>query len=1058
MRIPDLRQKGSVRAIFWLCLAVACMATGPTPKPQLAAKDTEVQLPVLDMTLRPVKAADGTITHVEVGMDISALGQGAKKPLVFKASNRYASVTGAADRVENLQVTDKKGPVDLKPLEDVSEYDGMVVWKRWQASRLTSGTVKVSYRSRVPEPKPRRGPPFDLSLQGGGVSGAGCGFLVLPEDSGTFNLRLRWDLGQLEPGSFGMSTLGDGNFEAKATIDQLVSCFFIAGPLGRYPEQGDIGGFRSAWLGKAPFDVREVMAWTTKAFTALKTFYRTKEPETYRFFMIIGPENLGVGGSGLGNSFMLFVPIDAKLAGDPRGTIAHEMTHFWNGGMEGGEGSSFWFSEGLTVHYTSLLMYRAGLFTAEEYLNDVNGTVARYLTNPQRNLPNEKIAELFWSDRNAQVVPYDRGSLYFAHVDAEIRASSGGKRNLDDVILSLFERRRNGEPLTQDIWLEALKKELGPSALSEFESIIIRGDNFVPRSAAFGPEFERVPTTLHRYELGFDERTFTTRDKRVTGVVKGSAAERAGLQDGDQILNDVDLNAMRDVDDYRLKLKIKRGEDTREIEYTPRAEGVDGYKWYRKFGVPGRPGIDAQADVRNMPSVTPHQGLFNGQKVDYTSEIEEVPVSDGDKGPSARIVSISYLAKDAGARPGRPVIFIFNGGPIVPSTTLHMAAFGPKRIAFPDDLTADPATFPLVDNTYTVLDVADLVFFDPAGTGLSRLDEGTPREAYFSVDADARQFTQFVEAWSRRHGRLDSPKYLFGESYGTLRAAVAAQKISRLEPPVRLDGVFLMGQALNIIETSSRPGNVISYVVSLPTLAALGWYHGRVDKKGRTLEQFLDEVRLFARTEFLTALFQGSSLPPAVRDRLARRLSELTGIPADFYAANNLRLNKYRFRTELLKGSHEVIGTNDGRYKTTAPKEGEVPDPSAVIGKAAANGFSQYVREDLLIEEANYLNDAGVKDLEGWRWGSTSPFGDWPYMASISDALSRNPSLRVIIGTGYYDLLTTTGVADYAFAQSGWPKDRVRIIRYEGGHMAYTVEKSLKKMMDDVRALVLGKS
>ncbi|MHB8055780.1 MAG: S10 family peptidase, partial [Candidatus Aminicenantales bacterium] len=96
------------------------------------------------------------------------------------------------------------------------------------------------------------------------------------------------------------------------------------------------------------------------------------------------------------------------------------------------------------------------------------------------------------------------------------------------------------------------------------------------------------------------------------------------------------------------------------------------------------------------------------------------------------------------------MIFVFNGGPIVSSTTLHMAAFGPKRVAFPDDITADPLTFPLIDNTYTVLDAADLVFFDPAGTGLSRVDEGTAPNAYFSVDDDARQFAQFVAAWSAK--------------------------------------------------------------------------------------------------------------------------------------------------------------------------------------------------------------------------------------------------------------------------------------------------------------------
>ena len=1042
---------------FLLIGAASLQAAAQSSAPAPRAEDAKAKLPVLDLMLRPIKGADGAITHLEVGMTITDLDKRSKKPLVLKVSNRYASVTGAAGRIDDLRLSDKKGPVDLKRLEDVTEYEGFVVWRMVQASRPTSGTVKVTYRSRVPEPKPRRGPPFDLSLQGGGLSFAGSGCLALPAESGPFRLRVHWDLGQLAPGSAGMSTLGDGDFETQATVDQIVSSFFIAGPLGRYPEQGDINGFRSAWLGTAPFDVKEVMAWTAKAFEALKKFYRTKDPESYRFFLIVGPQNTGVGGTGLGNSFMLFAPTDAKLAGDPRGTITHEMTHYWNGGMDDEAGSSFWFSEGLTVHYTSLLMYRAGLFTADEYLKDVNGTVARYMTNPQRNLPNDRIAEFFWKDRNAQIVPYDRGSLYFAHVDAQIREASKGKRTLDDVILELFERRRNGEPLTQEKWLEALTRELGPSARPEFESIIIRGKDFVPRSAAFGPEYELVPTTLRRYELGFDENVFVTPEKRVTGLVKGSAAERACLRDGDQILNDVDLHAMRDIDDYLLKLKIKRGEEIREIEYVPRAEGIDGFKWLRRFGVPGRPGIEAQADARNMPSVTPHQGTFNGMKVDYTTEIEEIPVSDGEKGPSARIVSISYLAKDAAAGPGRPVIFIFNGGPIVSSSYLHMAAFGPKRVAFPEDLTADPATFPLVDNTYTVLDVADLVFFDPAGTGLSRIDENTPPDAYFSVDADARQFAQFVEAWCRRHGRLESPKYLFGESYGTMRAAVAAQKSSQMNPPLRLDGIFLMGQALNIVETSSRPGNVISYVVSLPTLASLGWYHGRVDRKGQTFEKFLDEVRLFARTEFLTALFQGGSLTPAVRDRVARRLSDLTGIPAEFYAANNLRLNKYRFRTELLKGTNEVIGTNDGRYKMPAPNKGEPPDPSNVIGKAVSNGFSKYVKEDLLIEEANYLPAAEGKGLEGWKWGSTSPFGDWPYMASISEVMAKNPGFRVIIGTGYHDLLTTTGVAEYALAQSGWPKDRARIVYYDGGHMAYSVEQSLRKMMNDVRAFVSGK-
>lgn len=1045
MRTKALRLPPCVVAIPLLWLVVSCTAITPKSAPSITAKNKSAALPILDLALRVVKNTDGKITHMEVGLVMTPGDRSLEKPFNLKAPVKYANVTGIADRIEGLQVWDKKGDVNLKTLEDVSDAGGMIIWRKWQALRPTSGTVKVLYRSRVPEPKPRRGPPFDLSLQGGGVSGAGCGFLALPDEPVSFMLRLHWDLEQLEPGSVGLSTLGDGDFKVQATMDQVVSCFFIAGPLGRYPDQGQIDGFSSAWLGTPPFDVRDTMAWTAKSFAALRTFFRNMGPDVYRFFLIVGPENLGVGGTSLGNSFMLFAPTDAKLAGDPRGTIAHEMTHYWIGEMEGDGGDAFWFTEGLTVQYTSLLMYRAGLFTADEYIQDVNGTVARILTNPQRNLPNEKITELFWSDRNAQLVPYDRGSLYFAHVDAEIRSASNGKRSLDDVILSLFDRRKNGEKLTKDLWLEALKQVLGPSALSEFESIIIRGDSFVPDPAAFGPEFERVPVSLHKFELGFDEKTFLSPEKRVTGLVKDSTAERAGLQDGDQILNSVDLHELRDNDEFRLKLKVRRGNQDLEIEYWPRGASVEGYKWVRK------------PDLRSFPSVKRRQGTFNGCQVDYVSEIEEIDVSDGPQGPSARLVSFSYVAEDSKINSSRPVIFIFNGGPIVPSIFLHMAAFGPKRVAVAEDLTADPATFPLIDNAYTVLDVADLVFFDPAGTGLSRVSEGTPADAYFSVDADARQLTQFVEAWSRRHGRLASPKYLFGESYGTLRAAVAAQQISRLDPPVRLDGVFLMGQALNIVETSSRPQNIMSYVVSLPTLASLGWYHDRVDKKGRTFEKFLDEVRLFARTELLPALFKGNALAPVDRDRLAKRLGGLTGLPADLYAANNLRISKGRFRVELLKDKNEVIGLTDGRYKTMAIKGGEPPDAAEAVMRAVYNGFSKYAKDVLQIDEAAYLKSVPVKGLEGWKWGGTTPFSDWPYMASLSDVMAKNPDFRVVIGVGYYDLQTTTGATEYAVAQSGWPKDRVRIARYEGGHMAYSIEESLKELMADVRTLISGK-
>jgi carboxypeptidase C (cathepsin A) len=385
-----------------------------------------------------------------------------------------------------------------------------------------------------------------------------------------------------------------------------------------------------------------------------------------------------------------------------------------------------------------------------------------------------------------------------------------------------------------------------------------------------------------------------------------------------------------------------------------------------------------------------------------------------------------------------------------------MAAFGPRRVAFPEDLSADPSTFQLVANSYTVLDVADIVFFDPASTGYSRVAAGVKPEAYFSIEADARQLVQLIQAWSERHGRTASPKYLFGESYGTLRAAIAAQQMTQSQPALRVDGVFLMGQALNIIEMAQRPGNVTSYAVSLPTLSALGWYHDKINRKGRTFEQLMAQSRRFAQNEYLRALFQGSDLPAQERTRIAERLEDLTGLPASVFEARNLRVSKDTYRVELLKDHNLVLGAYDGRYVTAPTKEDQVPDASMAPLTAIFEGFDRYARDDLKIRTPlEYRTDSPVSELEGWDWGkSKSPFGDWPYMEAVRKVMEQNPKFRVVVASGYHDTATTVGASEYAVVQSGWPRDRVALRYYPGGHMAYTIESSLKLMMDDVRTFV----
>jgi len=456
-------------------------------------------------------------------------------------------------------------------------------------------------------------------------------------------------------------------------------------------------------------------------------------------------------------------------------------------------------------------------------------------------------------------------------------------------------------------------------------------------------------------------------------------------------------------------------------------------------------------------TVVEHQGRFNGHRLKYEARVENYRVQAAGAGP-VDLVATSYVAAKAAA--SRPVLFAFNGGPIAPSVYVQMLALGPRRLDVPEDLSADPSTFKLVDNTDSVLDVADLVFYDPAGTGYSRFVAGTDPKAYFGVNSDAAEFVAFVafvHAWLDRHGRSGAPVYILGESYGTLRAAESAAQLAQEKTPINLRGLFLFGQALNLTETSQRPENIVTYAVSLPTLAALGWYHGRVDHAGRSFEGFLDEVRRFAAGPYLTALYQGSALPVEQRHAIAQKLQALTGVDAAIYERQDLRMSKNQFRVELLKDQNLVLGATDGRYTAHPDADHPVPDASSAVLAPAEAAFETLARQWLHLPQAHYVTESPAGGLGDWDWGSKAgPFGNWPYDAAVRTAMQKLPQLRVRVGVGYYDTLTTLGATEYLFRQSGWPADRADLHAYQGGHMAYTNPAVLKQFSADLRELITG--
>ena len=319
---------------------------------------------------------------------------------------------------------------------------------------------------------------------------------------------------------------------------------------------------------------------------------------------------------------------------------------------------------------------------------------------------------------------------------------------------------------------------------------------------------------------------------------------------------------------------------------------------------------------------------------------------------------------------------------------------------------------------------------------------------------DGQQAAQFVVEWSRQHNRMDTPKYVFGESYGTMRAASMANQLLKLPTP--LSGVVLFGQALNIVEFSQRPANIISYVVSLPTLAAAAYSHGKAQTRGRTLEQFTEDAWIFGRDEYLHALFRGRTLDAATRQHIASRLEEFTGLSSSWYVANNLRMSKEGYRRELFRAESQILGMTDARYKAPNP-DGRAPDPSRVVSNAYQTAFIGYLRDDLRVAEAaeyvHFPANLG-QGLDAWDYGGRGPFADWPFGSLLNDCFTANPKFRVMVGNGYHDTQTTVGAARYLVEQSAWPADRTRLHFYPGGHMAYSIEDSLKQMTGHLRAFL----
>jgi carboxypeptidase C (cathepsin A) len=442
---------------------------------------------------------------------------------------------------------------------------------------------------------------------------------------------------------------------------------------------------------------------------------------------------------------------------------------------------------------------------------------------------------------------------------------------------------------------------------------------------------------------------------------------------------------------------------------------------------------------------------------------EKGPSPQKDTNARASIFYV-YYARSGGQAENRPVTFLFNGGPGSSTVWLHMGAFGPKRVITANDSHTPAAPYKLVNNDYSLLDASDLVFIDAPGTGFSRITGKDKEKAFYGVDQDAYAFSEFITQFLSKYGRWNSPKYLFGESYGTPRSAVLVNMLET-DRSVDFNGVMLLSQILNFDmdadEPESNPGVDVPYMVSLPTYAASAWYHNRLPgKRPPDMQKFLGEVQRFAMGDYSQALQAGAALNSKQRLMIANRLHQYTGLPVWYLLRANLRVNGGMFEQNLQGNTDLTTGRLDTRFSgpTMDPleKQSEYDPQSASISSAYVSAFNDYVRRQL-----NYGYGKQYKPeidvYRSWNFQHQPPGAPLPLpratnvIPDLSTAMKYNPRLKIMLTGGYFDLATPFYEGIYEMRHLQIPQSLQRNIEYHyypSGHMVYANEESLKQLHD----------
>jgi carboxypeptidase C (cathepsin A) len=425
-----------------------------------------------------------------------------------------------------------------------------------------------------------------------------------------------------------------------------------------------------------------------------------------------------------------------------------------------------------------------------------------------------------------------------------------------------------------------------------------------------------------------------------------------------------------------------------------------------------------------------------------------------------------YYSKEGGGA-SRPVTFFYNGGPGSSTMWLHMGAFGPRRIITSTDAHTPAAPYSLINNAYSLLDATDMVFIDAPGTGFSRIAGKDKEKAFYGVDPDAYAFAEFISQFLTKYGRWNSPKYLFGESYGTPRSAVVVNELES-ERSIDLNGIILLSQILSFDLSPDRPttnpGVDLPYETVLPTYAATAWYHHKLPTQYPSLEALLTEVEQFAMGDYARALAAGSELSPTERAAVAAKLHDYTGLPVDYILKADLRIDGGEFRQNLQSSGDLTTGRLDTRFSgpdlDPLSQRADYDPQASALSSAYVSAFNEYARRELRYGEGQIFKPS-VQLFRSWSFAHQlpgqsvqfSPRQGTNVIPDLANAMKLNPNLKVQLNAGYFDLATPFFQGIYEMHHLPIPQNLQSNIEYrfyESGHMVYAKDASLKQLHDNV--------